>query len=122
MQTFKQADLLINIGLITIFMILIITNPSLVFAAYMVVGCWQLLSMFIHFLQKWFMKKRGARNWYHWITCTLLALVLLSQLITPFLLVFYLLLLGSPVLAIIYTGICYVELKELKRSHSFNLR
>lgn len=121
MQTFKQADLLINTGLLAVFTIIVLVNPSLLFTSYWIVGAWQLVSMFIHFRKGWFLKK-GTRNRYHWTTCIILLVLLLSQLVPPFRLVYFLLLLGFPVLAVIYTTICYDELKELKTSHSFSLR
>lgn len=122
MKTFKQIDLYINIGMIAGFTIASLINLEILLKAYFIVGGWQILSMITHTLNGWFMKKGGARSFYHWLVMAILLVVLLGQIITPLLIIIFFLLFGSPVLAIFYTKICNDELKELKSRHSLSLK
>ncbi len=122
MKTIKTIDCWVNIGLMVGSVIAVLVNQTNLLKAYFVVGGWQLLSMITHTINGWFMKKGGARNVFQWVVVSILILVLLSQAITPFLLIFFILLMGSPVLALIYTKICYDELAELGLRHALSLK
>ena len=121
MKLFKQADLYINCVLLVILGFLVLMNQLLITKAYFIIGGWQVFSMIIHILNGWFMKKGGARAVYHRTVAIILLMVLISQLWYPFLFIFFFLLIGSPVLAIIYTMICYDELKELEKQRTLSL-
>ncbi|OSZ76914.1 hypothetical protein CAP36_10795 [Chitinophagaceae bacterium IBVUCB2] len=76
----------------------------------------------VHGITGWFMKNRGARKVYIYTVAIILSFVLLGQVFTPFLLILFVLLVGSPLLAIIYTHICYMELQELKEREQLSLK
>lgn len=125
MELFKKTDCWISTGLITI--CTIITLVSLTFSTliycYAVVGGWQVISMLVHLLNHWFMRKGNARSRYHWLSFGLLVAALTGLIIPPFLfIILTILLFISPVLAVVYVSICYTELKELKLRYSLNLK
>ncbi len=101
MKKFKQVDLLINIILISGFLIVSLIKQDMTFmTGYFVVGGWQVISMIVHAWNHWFTHK-GARYYYHWIT--------FISLITMPVGSFWLLLFVAPVMAVYYTWICYNE-------------
>lgn len=113
MKRFKQLDLLISTGMIAGFLVACIIDTGLIFTAYFVTGGWQVLSMIVHATAGWFTRKGSARNTYHWTTVIIIALACLTPLVYIFGFIFFLLLFLAPVLAVIYTLICYGELKTL---------
>ncbi|MES2429814.1 MAG: hypothetical protein V4556_02690 [Bacteroidota bacterium] len=103
MKKFKTFDLWTSIILIIGFTIVSLINRDGTFmVGYFVVGGWQVISMIVHTIKKWFIEKRGARRIYHWITLISLATMPIGS--------FWILLIIAPVMAIYYTWICYYEL------------
>jgi hypothetical protein len=78
---------------------------------YFIVGGWQIISMAIHFIMKWFCNKSSVRYNYQ-ITVLIVILNSLIGLVFKQLLFFVLALLivAAPFMAIYYTWICYYEL------------
>lgn len=122
MKTIKTIDLYVNIVLMASCSIAILLNQVNLIKTYFVVGGWQVLSMIVHTLNGWFMKKGVARRVFHRTVIVILSIVLLGQVLTPFLFIFFFLLVGSPVLAMIYSKICYDELNEIKTTNSLSLK
>jgi hypothetical protein len=122
MKTFKLIDVWISIILISCFAIVCISNSEFLFYAYFIIGGWQIISMVIHAFTGWFMKKGGARQLYIYTVAIILSLVLLGLFCEPFLIIFFFLLVGSPILALVYTHICYTELNELKQRELLSLK
>ena len=102
MKKFKTTDLMINVVLIIgcIIYTLIKFGDSL-FISYFIVGGWQVISMIVHIVKKWFTDKGGARYVYNWIT--------LVSLITFPIGSFWILLFTAPFMAVYYTYQCYDE-------------
>lgn len=124
MKTFKHIDLWISAGLIIICAVVVVYSQSISYllTSYFIIGAWQVTSMIVHVLNNWFMKKGGSRSFYHWLTLTIIGVSLLGFVLKPLLIIFYFLLFASPFFAAWYAIICYAELKELKMSHSLNLK
>ncbi|MGG9970381.1 hypothetical protein ACQ33O_01200 [Ferruginibacter sp. SUN002] len=103
MKKFKTADLYISIALIIGFLIVsLIRRDGTFVVGYFVVGGWQVISMIMHVVNKWFTEKWGVRFIYHLIT--------LVALVTAPLGGFYVLLFVAPFMAVFYAWICYNEL------------
>lgn len=125
METFKRIDLFISIALIAGFGIVSLIKWDLEFVFnyfYLTTGAWQLISMFIHAANGWFLPKGGSRSFYHWIVLIIIAIAALGMVISPLLLIFYILLFAAPLMAMYYTLLCYKEVKELKIRHSLALK
>ncbi|MEP7255608.1 MAG: hypothetical protein ABI666_07510 [Ferruginibacter sp.] len=102
MKKFKTIDMWISIALITGFGIASIINHDYTFIiGYFAVGGWQVISMIVHAVDKWFTEKRGARYIYHWIT--------FISVITMPIGSFWILLFTAPFMAVYYTWLCYNE-------------
>src|ERR1041384_115906 len=68
MRVFKIIDALISIGLIVLFIRLFRTDElrdDEFYMAYMITGLWQILSMFVHIVNKKFVTPGGIRFFYH---------------------------------------------------------
>lgn len=122
MKTFKLIDVWISIILIFGFTFLCLVNIEFLFYAYFITGGWQIISMIVHALTGWFMKKGGARQIYIITVAIILSAALLGFVFEPFLIMFFFLLFGAPILAIIYTHICYTELSKLKTREQLTLK
>jgi hypothetical protein len=75
-------------------------------------------------VNSWFMRKGGVRNIYHWLTVAIFITGFIGWLLSGvlLLLLLYGMLFISPMLAIFYTAICFAEVKELRLTHSLNLK
>ncbi|UEG50333.1 hypothetical protein LK994_02440 [Ferruginibacter lapsinanis] len=103
MKKFKTIDIYISIVLIVFFLILsLIKRNSTFFVGYFVVGAWQVISMIVHVVKKWFTQKGGVRFVYHWITLISLVTIPIGS--------FWILLFTAPFMAVFYTWICYKEI------------
>ncbi len=123
MKMFKLIDLWISAVLIGFFTFVCLFNVEFLFYAYFIVGGWQITSMIVHALSGWFMKKGGARLIYIYTVAIIVLLVLLSLFFEPFFLtILFFLLIGSPILAVVYTHICFKELNELKQRELLSLK
>jgi hypothetical protein len=111
MKTIKLIDTWGSILLITGFTIWsLIAQDETFFIGYFVVGGWQLLSMIVHSMAGWFMQKGGHRRIYENIVIIILTLTVLGFIVHPILWVLAVtMLFAAPVMAIIYTCICYEE-------------
>lgn len=122
MKTFKRTDLLISSSLLVICFIIVLFNSSMLNSACLVIGGWQLTSMLVHITKGWFMKKGGARFVYHYVILVILIVIILSRFVPLLSPVYFILWFGSPVLALIYTRICYDELSLLTMNSSLMLK
>lgn len=116
MKLFKQIDLAISIMMITGFLVYIVItkNSNTIFTAYFVVGGWQVLSMIVHEIGGWFTRTGGTRRIYHWVSLTVIVMGCLTPVINAFFFIFYIMAFAAPLMAVIYTAICFNEVKFLK--------
>ncbi len=110
MRKFKELDVKISIVTLILFGTAAIVNPSFLFAGYFTVGGWQLISMFVHQKNSWFVKKGSARQHYH-LTVAGILLLSLAGLLVPALLmgIGFVMLVATPCMAIYYTVLCHHE-------------
>ena len=115
MKTFKLIDFWISVFLIVVFTILSLVNQDeTVFAAYFIVGGWQVISMIIHMIKKWLTHKGGIRRNYHILVAIIILLGLPPFVYITFF-IYWVMLFISPIMAVFYTSICYSELKQIAR-------
>ena len=111
MKKIKQIDCLISIALIIVFLILSLINHDLtLMVGYFVVGGWQVISMIVHAINKWFTEKDSRRYVYHWVVFWLILVALAGLAANTILAILaFPMLLAAPLMAIYYTWICYDE-------------
>lgn len=112
MKNIKIADTWVSMILIIAFAILSFFYLDYLFIGYFVVGGWQALSMIVHAINGWFTHQKGIRWYYHYFIAALVFLCLIVILFKAFIvaiLLAYVMLFLSPILAIGYTAICYYE-------------
>ena len=109
MKKFKTIDFFINMSLLLSALIFWIIQSNQGFYWYFIVGGWQLTSLVVHYFLDWF-RKSTNRKFYHRIIFALL-LFSIPAMLLPYLGMLYLifLLIVSPLIAVWYTVICYVE-------------
>jgi hypothetical protein len=112
MKQFKIIDFWISIGLIAFFTVLSFAKMGETFLyGYFTVGGWQIISMVIHFINKWFCSKGTVRYNYHRAVFVLILISLVGLVFKPLLfLVLFLLVFAAPVMAVYYTFICHEEI------------
>lgn len=103
MKKIKKFDFVINFILFISLLIWYLLNPGFENAimAYFIMGGWQVISMIIHEVNKWFISRTGTRRMYHWIS-------LLSLILLPFGF-FWVLAFAAPFMAAFYIYLCYRE-------------
>ena len=118
MKRFKVADFWMSVLLIGGFVIFgLITRDQRFCYGYFIVGGWQVISMAVHWYNRWFTRENQRRKFYHRFVLMLSIGILLvsgaSQLsdyfFVPILLFLYLMLFIAPLMAVFYAGICYEE-------------
>jgi len=131
MKTFKFIDIIISIALIILFTVITIISPEKFFIGYFVVGGWQLISMSVHLVKKYFIARGTARFIYHRMTAWILGIAAVLGVVTlinieivggVILCGLFLLLFAAPVMAVCYTVICYNEYVFLKKRAMMQLR
>ncbi len=117
MKTIKLFDAWIQVLLIISCTLLAISKSGdYFFAAYFIVGTWQVISTLIHAIAKWHIPHKKFREYYNWLLLLLVIVCLLAMLIPSILyLLFIILVFFTPVMAIFYTAICFEELNELNK-------
>ncbi len=118
MKKYKVIDFWVSIGLALAALICLPIVPEYAFMiCYFGVGAWQVVSMLIHFFNKWFTEKGGARRNYHNTVFVIILLALFGILLQPILwFVAVVMLFAAPIMILIYCHICYEEIKYLKRT------
>lgn len=118
MKQFKIFDFWVSVILIFVVTIVsIIKADDFIFTGFFIVGGWQILSMLIHYLKKWFCQKGTKRNNYHF-TIFLFALYACFGFINKEALfpLFVILLFTAPFQAIFYCWLCWNEITvKMKR-------
>ena len=106
MRIFKITDICISIAMLIIFSLRFNSEDSLdwLFESYFITGAWQSISMLIHAINSWHTRKWGTRYIYHWIAfISVITLPIGSCWILAF---------TAPFMAIFYTGLCVVEVRN----------
>ncbi len=110
MKKFKWVDTWISITLFIVLSICCIVKPSFenIVISYFIIGGWQVTSMLIHELNKWFVSLTGLRRIFHLIALSCLLLIPFG--LTKFMLIIV------PFMLLCYIFICYRELyTKMKR-------
>ena len=118
MKRFKIIDFWLNVVLIPAFVLFgfVTMNEKFLFG-YFIVGGWQIASMVIHWMNKWFMETGWKRSYYQKFVLILVTIIALlaalaqaaEELYMPLLVIMFLLLMLSPLMAIYYAYMCYEE-------------
>src|SRR6187549_2424086 len=105
MKIFKIVDCWVSVIWIAVFSVASIIyskdgslNYTLM-TGYVVVGCWQIISMGVHAIGGHFTKKWGERYIYHWISFIAVVTIPAGS--------FWILYLTAPLMAVYYTWLCY---------------
>jgi hypothetical protein len=111
MKEFKRIDFCISIALISAAILCLPIKPVVAFMiGYFGLGTWHVISIVIHFFNKWFCEKGSARDNYHLLIFIILLLALVGMLLTEILwVVAFVLLFAAPLMAVFYTNLCYNE-------------
>jgi len=113
MKRFKIIDYLVSIALMTWFTIAELVQQDKSFiTGYFTVGGWQVISMLVHAVNGWFVKKGGTRYLYHCTAAIMLGafILIIATGFSAFWLFFYLMALLAPFMAIFYTWLCIREI------------
>jgi len=110
LKTFKIFDVLAQLLIIVVFLVgSFWANQQWMLTGYFVVGSWQVLSMLIHQINKWHLQK-GSRRWYYHIIATTILIIIITAIIIPSLfMVWFIMLVAAPIMALFYAFICYRE-------------
>ena len=110
MKNFKTIDFIIQVFLIISFIIKSMLNIDQTFIyGYFIVGGWQVISMIVHQINKWYTKQGSRRFYYHRITAATLIIMPSGFIIPSFFIVWVPLLFVAPIMAIYYLATCYRE-------------
>lgn len=110
MKTFKRIDLAVQVALIISFTItILIAGIKALINGFLVIGAWQLLSMVVHFLNKWHGSKGGRRYNFQLVILSLALLVCLMPVFPVLFIVLYFAVFIIPILVICYAWICFME-------------
>ena len=117
MKLFKQIEFYSSVLLIVSFLVswIITKDGGLLFTAYFVVGALHIVGMITHAAAHWFTNEKSPRSYYHW-------LVIILLLLTPLGIGLWILLYAAPFMAIIYTCICWRELRALQLKEFVHLK
>ena len=106
MRIFKITDICVSLALLLLFSVRFCTEDRLnwLFESYFIMGGWQSISMLIHAINSWHTRKWGTRYLYHWIAfISVITFPIGSCWILAF---------TAPFMAIFYTGLCIVEVRN----------
>ena len=117
MKLFKQIEFYSSVLLIAAFAIswLITREDELILTGYFVVGGLHVIGMITHVMKHWFTNSRSLRLYYHWLVVILLLLV-------PVGIGLFILLFAAPFMAVLYTWICWRELRALELKELVHLK
>lgn len=108
--SFKKVDIIIQSAALVITGGIWFFNSEIALMTFFLgMGGWQLLSMGVHLFQRW-NQKHLQRKIYQYALLSILAIFLISLVsVTIMVWVMYLLLYVTPLLALYYLLICYIE-------------
>lgn len=110
MKDFKTIDFIIQVFLVIYLTITSMVNMDRTFIyGYFIVGGWQVISMIVHQINKWYTNQGSRRFYYHRITAATLFIIPSGFIIPNFFIVWVPLLFVAPIMAIYYLAICYRE-------------
>ena len=110
MKDFKTIDFIIQVFLVIYLTITSLVNMDQTFIyGYFIVGGWQVISMIVHQINKWYTNQGSRRFYYHRITAATLIIIPSGFIIPNFFIVWVPLLFIAPIMAIYYLAICYRE-------------
>ena len=116
MKHIKIIDFWVQVVLMSAGIGFTVAKTEYIFGLYFIVGGWQLLSIIIHEVKRWFVPCHSARRWYHNIAYISVLIMLAAPLVPFFFIFYYVMLFMAPLMAIYYTCLCYNEtFRLLKR-------
>jgi hypothetical protein len=117
MKKFKILDVYISITLILSALMFIPFDGTYAFVCgYLILGGWHCVSMLVHAIKGWFVTKEFARIYYHWTVAVVIVFAGLALLIKSLMMMLMVvMLIAGPIMAIIYTRICYNETFKLMK-------
>ena len=117
MKLFKQIEFYSSVLLLAAFAIswLITRDDELILTGYFVVGGLHVIGMITHAMMHWFTNSRSLRLYYHWLVVILLLLI-------PVGIGLFILLFAAPLMAVLYTWICWRELRALELKELVHLK
>ena len=114
MKRYKKIDAWVSVALISVGCIWCLFQRDASFITfYFIVGFWQVVSMVAHQVKGYNITKHHSRFYYHLLILFLLFMPMFG-FIAPIVwwIEMYALLFIAPILAVIYTVICFVEIKR----------
>lgn len=111
MKKFKQIDIIISALLILASLIYgLVEHNDTALIGYFVVGGWQVISMVVHTINRWYTQLGSKRYYYHLTVLITGILASVGFIFYELLFVIMLILLfASPIMAVYYLRICYNE-------------
>ena len=106
MRIFKITDIGINLALLLLSAIRFNSEDRLdwMFESYFIMGAWQTISMLTHAINSWHTRKWCTRYIYHWIAFFSVITIPIGS--------YWILAFTAPIMAIFYTGLCFVEVRN----------
>lgn len=122
MKKVKEIDLYIQILLLLTWLLSLCFKINYVFYGYFIVGSWHLLSLIFY----WIVGSHSQEAHHKIIRIiigTLLLLVGVACIINPLIYVlFFVLIITTPPLAIYYSCVCFMEIKDLQKRPLYQLK
>lgn len=115
MKRIKTVDFWVQVILMFSAIVLIVKGWEYFIFSYLIVGGWQLLSMIVHEINKWFVSSHSQRRVYHNIAYIAVLIILATSLVPALFVFYYIMFLAAPVIAFYYTSLCYNETFKLLR-------
>lgn len=113
-QRYRIADLIIQLAMLLTWLIVVVKNYEFALNMYFIVGGWFLVSLVIHRLID--KDKDSAYNIFLVIVAGIIASFVLSITVaSTFFIVLYILFFGAPVMALLYTYVCFTEIRKLNK-------
>jgi len=111
MKTFKRTDLIVQSILIVVFAVILLVrqNTSVLITYLAVVGGWQLVSLVVHFINKWHPYKGGRRFNFELVLAGFALVTCLMPFIEPLRRLVYLFLILLLLMPLYYLWVCFME-------------
>lgn len=108
MRIYKITDIGISLAMLLIFALRFNSEDRLdwLFDSYFITGAWQSTSMLIHAINSWHTRKGGTRYIYHRIAFVSVITIPLGS--------YWILAFTAPIMALFYTGLCFLEVRNFE--------
>jgi len=111
-RKYRIIDAVIQVALLIAWLLMVFIKAKYAIMFYFIVGAWFLVSLVVHRLLD--SDRNSAYNVFLVIVASIVVAVALGFIISPvFFIVLYMLLFCGPVMALLYTYVCFTEMKRL---------